>query len=51
MLFAFHAIVMGTHVKAPIAAKNVPTYRAPGVVVVSKTIKPMAARRKLNALT
>jgi hypothetical protein len=50
MLFAFQAIVTGAHAKAPTAAKKAPTYRAPGVVVVFKTIKPMMARRKLNAL-
>lgn len=51
ILFAFHAIVIAMPGKAPIAAKNVPTYLAPGVLVVSKTMKPTTAIKKLKALT
>lgn len=51
MLLAFHAMVMAMQGKAPVAAKKVPTYLAPGVLVTSRIMKPMMAKRKLTALT
>ena len=41
MLFAFQVILSAIAGNVPIAAKKVPTYRAPGVLVLIRTMNPV----------
>jgi hypothetical protein len=45
-LLAFHVMLRAIVGKVPIAAKNVPAYRAPGVCAVSKMTNPTMAVAK-----
>jgi len=50
ILLAFHVILRATAGKVPMAAKNVPAYRAPGVFVLINTTKPTMPTPKTAAL-
>jgi hypothetical protein len=51
ILLAFHVMLRAIAGKVPIAAKNVPTYRAPGVLVLIRTMNPIIPTAKTLAFS